>query len=204
VKMLVEILKNNDFIESVEDKLVVKQKGIDATQIQEWHCLAAAELLAETNYFDNYNTTDICALFSCFSNVVVPDEKKINYKNFPENNLKKLLTINEEKYNKYFDIEMSYQLDTGYEFTQHWDLVNPVLAWCQAQTEEQCKIILQGLTNKNIFIGEFIKALLKINNVACEMEKICELNNRMDLLKKLKEIPAMTMKFIATNQSLYV
>ena len=204
VKMLIEILKNNNFIECSEDTLAVKQKGTDATQIQEWHCLAAAELLSETDYFNSYEATDLCALFSCFSNVVVPDEKKINYKNFPENNLKKLLTLNEEKYNKYFDIEMNYQLDTGYEFTQHWDLVNPVLAWCQAETEQQCKAILQSLATKNIFIGEFIKALLKINNIASEMEKICELNNRMDLLKKLKEIPTMTMKFIATNQSLYV
>ena len=99
---------------------------------------------------------------------------------------------------------MRYQLDTGYEFTQHWDLVGPVLDWCKAENEQQCKLVLQNLAKKNVFTGEFIKALLKINNAATELEKICELTNRMDLLKKLKEIPEKTLKFIATNQSLYV
>jgi hypothetical protein len=57
---------------------------------------------------------------------------------------------------------------------------------------------------KNIFLGEFIKALLKINNIAAEFENVCEITNNMKLLKKIREIPDMTMKYIATNQSLYV
>ena len=204
VNMLIEILINNNYVEKDGEKIKIKDKGVDATQIQEWHCLAASELLEDTNYLDDYSPEDICALFSCFTNLVIQDSDKLNYINFPENNLKKLLALNEKKYNKYFDIEMRYQLDTGYEFTQHWDLVGPVLDWCKAENEQQCKLVLQNLAKKNVFTGEFIKALLKINNAATELEKICELTNRMDLLKKLKEIPEKTLKFIATNQSLYV
>jgi hypothetical protein len=57
---------------------------------------------------------------------------------------------------------------------------------------------------KGIFLGEFVKAILKINNIANEMEKIAELISNINLLSKLKEIPMLTLKYVATNQSLYV
>ena len=58
--------------------------------------------------------------------------------------------------------------------------------------------------DKGIFLGEFVKALLKINNVSAELESIAEKTGNIDLLQKLKSIPLNTLKFVATNQSLYV
>ena len=55
-----------------------------------------------------------------------------------------------------------------------------------------------------MFLGEFVKALLKINNIASEMEKIAEANVKIDFLSKLRAIPILTLKYVATNQSLYV
>ena len=204
VLMIIEILSSNNFIEVIDDKMVLCIKGMNASQMQEWHCLSGAELLYETNYLEDYTVEEIVGLFSCFTNIVVKDEHKINYNRFPENNLKKLLKLNDIKYNKYFDIEMKYQLDTGCEFTQHWDIVESVIEWCKSDNEIKCKLVLQELEKRNIFTGEFIKALLKINNIASELVKICEVNNKMDLYKKLSEIPERTLKYIATNQSLYV
>jgi hypothetical protein len=57
---------------------------------------------------------------------------------------------------------------------------------------------------RHIFLGEFVKALLKINNISCELEKLAELTGNIAFLNKLKEIPAMTLKYVVTNQSLYV
>ena len=57
---------------------------------------------------------------------------------------------------------------------------------------------------KQIFLGEFVKALLKINNISCEFEKIAEMTGNILLLSKLKKIPNMTLKYVVTNQSLYV
>ena len=65
--------------------------------------------------------------------------------------------------------------------------------------------IVQSLSReKDIFIGDFIKAILKINNVVAEMEKIAEMNNNIPLLEKLRLIPTNTLKYVATNQSLYI
>ena len=36
------------------------------------------------------------------------------------------------------------------------------------------------------------------------LDTFAEMNNKIDLLQKLREIPEKTLKFVATNQSLYV
>ena len=73
------------------------------------------------------------------------------------------------------------------------------------QDEAECKQILYNVkVYKNVFIGEFIKAILKINNIVNEFEKVSELLQNIELLHKLKQISDKTLKFVATNQSLYL
>jgi hypothetical protein len=60
------------------------------------------------------------------------------------------------------------------------------------------------MSEKGIFLGEFVKALLKINNVALELSSIAEQMGDIALLAVLKAIPEATLKFVVTNQSLYV
>ena len=56
----------------------------------------------------------------------------------------------------------------------------------------------------DIFQGEFIKSILKINNMVNELSKVAEYLQNIPLLDKLKKIPELILKFTATNQSLYV
>jgi hypothetical protein len=87
----------------------------------------------------------------------------------------------------------------------HYDLIDYVQAWARCESAAECKTILQNLeANKGVFLGEFVKAISKINNISCEMEKIAESIGNIALLSKLREIPQLTLKFVATNQSLYV
>ena len=97
-----------------------------------------------------------------------------------------------------------YYISNNSECLDNDNICDEIGDWCFANNENECKIVLEGLAKRNIFVGEFVKSILKINNIAVEMEKVCEVNNRMDLLKKLREIPDLTLKFVATNQSLYV
>ena len=47
--------------------------------------------------------------------------------------------------------------------------------------------------------------MMKIEISFCsEFEKIAEITNNMLLLSKLKEVPNMLLKYVVTNQSLYV
>jgi hypothetical protein len=101
--------------------------------------------------------------------------------------------------------EKSNNLDTGSDYYKHYDLIDYAVEWCDCDNVETCKIVLQKLEKeKGVFLGEFVKAILKINNVANELEKVAESTNNIALLSKLREIPMLTLKYVATNQSLYV
>jgi hypothetical protein len=111
----------------------------------------------------------------------------------------------DEIYNNYNDKELARNIRTGFDYEIHYDLLNYVEKWCDCQDVEDCKLILQELaTNKEIFLGEFVKALLKINNISSEFEQISEMTGNIAFLSKLKEIQHMTLKYVVTNQSLYV
>ena len=110
-----------------------------------------------------------------------------------------------EMYDEYQQKELINRVNTGSDYNIHYDLLDYVVKWCDCDSIEECKILIQTLENeKGIFLGEFVKALLKINNISCEFEKIAEFTNNIAFLHKLKQIPKLTLKFVVTNQSLYV
>ena len=87
----------------------------------------------------------------------------------------------------------------------HFELIEYVSEWWCACDEPECKMVVQKLgEEKGISLGEFVKALLKINNIVDELGKVAEINGDVLLLNKLAKISANTLKFVATNQSLYI
>jgi len=178
--------------------------GFIATHFREAHCLAFARLYA-SNKFNDLSAIQMVAIFSCFTNVTVSDEQKTIKPDSNETSVKKIVQEITEMYNYYQDFETNYMTNTGVDYNIHYDLIDYVIRWCHCDSAPECKLILQDLElEKTIFLGEFVKAILKINNMASEMEKIAESMGNIALLHKLKEIPVLTLKFVATNQSLYV
>lgn len=107
-----------------------------------------------------------------------------------------------QKYLNYKEKETHLNVESD---SIHYDLINHVVHWCDCESIEECKFFLQTLeTEKEIFLGEFVKALLKINNISNELEKVAEVIGNIELLSKLRVIPQLTLKYVATNQSLYV
>jgi hypothetical protein len=110
-----------------------------------------------------------------------------------------------ELYYDYKNKEMSYNIDTGIDYNIHYNLISYVVEWCNCTNDIECKILLSKMEQeKEIFLGEFVKALLKINNISNEMEHIAEYIGDIEFLSKLKNISQMTLKYVVTNQSLYV
>ena len=96
-------------------------------------------------------------------------------------------------------------IETGTDFTFHKDLQRFVYDWCNADSEDSCKMIIQELKqNTGVFLGDFIKAILKICNIVSEIEKICEMMNQVEALQKIQAIHPLLMKYVATNISLYI
>ncbi len=188
-------------------------KGYIASQIKEIHCLTFAELI-ENKSLTKMSARELIAVFSCFTNIVVPDDLKSNNAGVHMDtallggggqNLKQVLEYVSKSYEESIDFENNHSINTGVDYNIHYDLMNYVLDWCECEDAKQCRIVLEKAEKgKQIFLGEFVKALLKINNIANEMEKVAEELGEIDFLSKLKEISILTMKYVVTNQSLYV
>jgi superfamily II RNA helicase len=205
---LLTILEHNCFIynatakeaaESQSDMLVT-QKGQVAAKLQEVHPLAMADLYFKTEQFAGLSSAELAGLFSCFYPLSVSDDLKVH--NPPNTTLYKILLTDLQRYK---ESEEAGYLNTGAQYELSYDLLPLVEKWCYAETEIDCKIIIQGMKEQTgTFLGEFIKALLKVNAIASEFEQVCELTQNIALLEKIREIPRLTLKYIATNQSLYL
>jgi superfamily II RNA helicase len=208
VLAIVELLERDDFLnkalENEETKYVLTQKGHIATHLRELHCLVFADLI-DKEIIDDLTSRQLVSIFSCFTNVSVQDELKSLIPKSNNKIIQNMVIKIKEMYDEYQQKELSSSINTGTDYNIHFDLLDYVIQWCDCDSIEECKFLLQTLENeKGIFLGEFVKALLKINNISSEMEKVAELTGNIQFLSKLREIPIMTLKYVVTNQSLYV
>lgn len=201
---IVKFLQSFDYINSDDS---IQEKGSIATYIQETHCLAFTDLLVKHNYFKEYSANEIAALLSCFANIRVKDDLKIFNTNklTPNPQFNSLLDSIKITYENYITEELRYNIETNDSVSYMFEMVNPILEWCNSEDEQNCKSILNKCQQEyTVFPGEFIKAILKINNMVNELKSVAEYMSNVDLLHKLSLIPDLTLKFIATNQSLYI
>jgi superfamily II RNA helicase len=201
IVIMKQLLYKNEFITELGS---VCDKGRIASTLQEVHPLAMSELYYKTNGFNDLDASQLATLFSCFYPLSVNDEVK-SFSFTSDIKLSPVINSLEQKLNYYFKQENELLLDSGSQYELQYDLCPFVLRWCYSIDENECKSIIRELKeNTGIFLGEFIKALLKINAIAQEFEKVCELTQNIALLEKMRTIPHLTLKYIATNQSLYL
>ena len=202
---MLEILIKQDFIIEKNNILDLTIKGKISSNLQEIHPLAFSELILE-GFFDKMNTIDIISVLSCFTNVSVPKKDcviNIDYINCDEN-IKSHLKKMKVKFYKFYDIELDNKINVIDNYDLHWNMCELMIKWCNSTSEEECKAIYNEAEYYGICLGEFVKAILKINAIGLELEKISLIKEDLSLLKKCKLIPDITLKSIATNQSLYL
>ena len=198
------ILLKSYYLDTI-DPDTISIYGQMALNINEVHCLAMTDALVEFNYFKEYSIQQIIAVFSCFTNIRVSDEIKLPTPKYCDYPTQQLINYLQSRMDYFYQEEVNHNIYSGANYDMHFDMVEAALKWCDCDTEPKCIQFLTNLKNeKNIFIGEFTKAILKINNIAKELSKICEKMGQIDLLSKLTAISPMTLKYICTTQSLYI
>jgi superfamily II RNA helicase len=205
-------LLNDDYISSSEllenetvEKYILTLKGQVASNIREVHCLIFSNIIFFNSQLHILNTNEIIGFLSCFTNISVPDDKKCISPNSTSEGLNVFIQEIVQMYNQFSDFENLNNILSDNDNNINFELINYMIDWAKCETDMECKEVLQRLViEKNIFSGEFVKAVLKINNIVEELKNVCEIIGSMDLYSKLNEIPSMTLKYIVTNQSLYV
>ena len=219
------VQKNNDNILSIIELLlsdncielddVTEQKGLESYRltdrgflvscIQECNPLIIGNLYVH-GYLKELSVVDLVMLFSCFSDIRIPEDERLYSYKGKRNSLNTTL--------KYFETTMVYyeQLEIdkiGFvlrteDYNFQYDILYEIEEWCNVKDEISSMQILSKLHEKHIYTGEFVKACLKIIAIAQELEIFTETYRDENLKFKLHQIPSYLMKFVVTNQSLYV
>ena len=201
-----DMLEKNMFVEK-DINITLTTKGIISSIIQEMPCLSISEYILENiDTITSLSPTEISVLLSIFTNIRVSDENKVyNHEtlNIPYSCKKEIDSI-KTYINKYLDIEVFYCSCLAKNYEIQFNVCEIVYKWCNASNENECSKIFQELEYWGIFLGDFVKAILKINNMVNELEKVAELTENVKLLSLLQQIPKLTLKSVVTNNSLYL
>ena len=181
------------------------EKGELAANIQEINCLVFGEILHH-KMLNELSPQEIACVFSCFANVSIPEDKRKQSIDKVDTTpgIKKIMNTISEYYQEIHDIETQNYISSNCGYNLHYELCDLIFEWCDADTPKKCKIIFHKAKQRNISLGELTKAVLKINNIACELEQVCNIQSNIALLDKIKKIPELTLKSVTTNQSLYL
>jgi superfamily II RNA helicase len=198
VNGLFQVLEENGFVyrDTTKDNqddlstLVLTEKGVIASTIHEIHPLIYTDLYFY-NKFNPLSSTDLFCLLSCF---------------YPTKAIEITPPFLKEEL-KFVKVRMDYyeDQDQKYEFVNYYvlqyDLMPFIKEWMDECDDEIKSVkLLNKIKQNQLFCGDFVKCCLKLVNISKEIEK----NASPDLREKLEEGKVKIMKFICTNQSLYL
>ena len=202
-----DMLKNNEFVEGDGVHFNLTLKGNIASIVQEMPGLAIAEYFVNhMSYIVNLSPTELIVILSIFTNIRVSDDDSVYDHTILEIPYvcKKNIDMIKQYVNKYLDIETFYCNSLSKKYDIQYNICETVYKWCNASTEAQCIKVFEDLKYWGIFLGDFVKSILKINNIVNELEKVAELTENMQFLSILNKIPKLTLKSVVTNNSLYL
>ena len=179
-------------------------KGQVATHFREVPCLIFTNLVLN-NRFSNFSTVELIGFLSCFTNIKVSDDQKCVVPTSENKKVKQLIQETYESSLILTDWEIKNGCNTGTDYSMIFDITDYIMRWSCCDSETECRLLLLEMAKeKDIFLGEFVKAILKIVAISVELAAVAELVGDMELLEKLRGVHLTLQKFVATNQSLYV
>jgi len=204
-------LETQGFLTIEDNKIVAKEKGSICSHISEVHGpVWVTCMIDKWNYFQDFTPKQLVGLLSCVTDVKVKEECEVNVVCTDDEFLKHRVMEMKEQYEYYDTQEGSRDIRTGIRYNEAFNvnIVEEAMAWCDCKSEDACKLFIhENLNAKGISLGDFTKAILKIATAAKELRGLYELewcNSETEWLHKLSQIEEMVLKYIATNQSLYV
>jgi antiviral helicase SKI2 len=194
MKRMIQLLEEEKFVENN----IITTKGIIASSI----CEVSELILSQAVYdglFDDLEFEEIVALISSFINEKDPNnqEKYINDLKIPakiHHKLNKLTEISEH----YYKCEEKYGIYIQSDFKLYLDFIEPSYIWAQGLT------IHDVYKYTNIYDGNFVKAILRINNIMMNFSDICNYLKKYELLKKIENYESYLIRDVVSINSLYI
>jgi superfamily II RNA helicase len=204
IKNRCEVMIREQVIIYKDDEYSFSQKGRICSMLAEINGLMMADNI---NDIRNFTTTQLICFLSCFTDVRVIDDLKLSLRDVTDVTMKNVFEGIYKSFEKYQDYNYEFRLSDSQSKKQclMFDIIDELKAWIIADNENTCKSIVQNVyLEKGISVGDFSKAILKISNISKELVNVCENEGYTELQHNLSNIDGMILKYICTNQSLYV
>ena len=198
LNQITELLTENGFLEGG----ALTSDGLIAAHLHEIHPLLGADLLRYTSFM-TYTPEQIVSVLSIFTDISLPeDQRAYGPPKDADPLVIKDISLLVGRLEGYARQELARGVySPEVQFT--YDLVGVMGAWCACDSEEACKYFLQR-TLVDISLGDFTKAVLKIVVIVKELKTVAELTENLTFLTALNQVEPLVLKYVATNQSLYV
>lgn len=200
---IIQILLDNGFINETEEFTPL---GTVAANLHETHPLLGSQLFQFLSE-NEVTVKHVVSIFSMFTDLRVQEEQKRINSTSDDPLIKKIVLLMRTWIDHYANTELRMGTYTGivYDDLLHYDLIQEISEWTTCDTEQSCKYFIQcKLGEREISVGDFTKAVLKILVITKEFISICEMVGNIKLLSILKQIDSLISKYVATSQSLYV
>jgi len=189
-------LDTNNYFKYYND-LIINKKGLIAKQIAECNELLLTEILTN-NLLYNLNSEEIITVLAIFI-----EEKTIDGENLilddldiTSNSIKVIKQI--QSLSSRFDFnESKYHLNTKTDWNIYLGFVQPAYMWIQNKSIYEIKSYSQ-------YEGNFIKNIIKINNILENIKSICMIIEDYDLLYKIQDLYKILIRDQVTLESLYI
>ena len=194
ITIMINLLKERQYIE--DDKITVK--GIIATGINECNELLFTEMIFK-GLLDNLEFPEIIAVLSSFINEKDQNgEERYISDLFISNNVKIVLKELNSIAENYINLEEKNKIYINSDYKLYLDFIEPSYIWASGGT------ISDVYQHTSIYDGNFVKAIMRINNICDNLMDICLNIERFDICKKIEGYTQILIRDITTINSLYV
>jgi antiviral helicase SKI2 len=187
-------LSYNSFIDHYKDfRLTIK--GLIASEMSEANEIIFTEIIHQ-KLLDTLNPADIVAVMSLFIQERDEDIDFLELK-LPKHLKAVLNKINAISYNMSL-MEEQYNIYIETDWSLFLGFIEPAYFWAKGKPINY----IYNLTE--IYDGNFIKNIIRINNIVNDLKIICDITNNDILQKKIEDIETMLIRDQVTVESLYV
>jgi antiviral helicase SKI2 len=191
---MMDLLVEENYV--ANDKIT--KKGVIATGINECNELLFTEMIFE-GWLEDLDFSEIIAVLSSFINEKDPNggekyisDLKVSRK--VENVLHKLVAKGEY----FMGLEDKHKIYINSDYTVYLDFIEPAYIWASGGT------IRDIYSVTSVYDGNFVKAIMRINNICDNLKDILVLMENYKLLEKIENYQEVLIRDITSINSLYV
>lgn len=199
IKSIIEFLKENGYVDS-DNKLTIL--GVIAKEINECNEIILSQSIIQ-NHFNELSIPEIVGLISVFiedngaaeEDVYLSDLDQPVYMNDILNSLN---SLSEDYANKELEFIQKKKIYLKNDWNLHLKLFQAAYMWASSKQFYEVKQVYQS------FEGNFIKNILRINNIIRDLMVASEITKNDELYTKLSQIESILIRDEVTVESLYV